>query len=130
MEDGAPIYRAQVAKAWREKQLLETFKWPAQSPDLNFIANVWFLLKHAVHVRRIRPRTPTDMITALNEEWKNISKGYLDELINVTPERMNAVIKNKVALHGGNTLSLSHSIKRKYSYFLVAKLLEPCCTAI
>jgi len=99
MEDGAPIHRAQVAKAWREQHSLETFKWPAQSPDLNPIENVWSLLKHAVHVRRIRPRTPTDMITALNEEWKNTSKGYLDKLIDDMPERMKAVVKNK----GGST---------------------------
>lgn len=99
MEDGAPIHRAKVAKAWREKQSLKIFKWLAQSPDLNPIENVWSLLKHAVHVRRIRPRTPTDMITALNEEWKNVSKGYLDKLINDMPERMKAVVKN----NGGST---------------------------
>ena len=81
MENEAPIHRAQVAKAWREKQLLKTFKWPAQSPDLNPIEDVRSLLKHAVHVRRIRHRTPTDMTTALNEEWKNVSKGYLDKQI-------------------------------------------------
>lgn len=99
MEDGAPIHRALVSKAWREQHLIKTFKWPAQSPDLNPIENIWSLLKHAVHTRRIRPRTTKDMLTALNEEWQRVSKDYLNKLINGMPERIQAVIKNK----GGTT---------------------------
>jgi len=99
MEDGASIHRARVSKAWREEHSIKSFMWPAQSPDLNPIENVWSLLKNAVHYRRIRPRSVNDMMVALNEEWRNISKDYLKKLIDGMPSRIKAVIENK----GGST---------------------------
>jgi hypothetical protein len=39
------------------------------------------------------------MLTALNEEWRAVSKLYLEKLINGTPERLKDVIANK----GGHT---------------------------
>jgi hypothetical protein len=99
MEDGAPIHRAKVSKEWREKNGIQSIKWPAQSPDLNPIENVWFLMKSAVHNKNIRPRTVKDMLIDLIEEWQAISKDYLKKLIDSMPERIKAVIANK----GGST---------------------------
>lgn len=99
MEDGAPIHRAKVSKDWRERHSIKTFQWPAQSPDLNPIENVWSILKNAVHRRRIRPRTVEDMLIALNEEWRAVSQIYLEKLINGMSERLKDVITNK----GGHT---------------------------
>lgn len=99
MEDGAPIHRAKVSKEWKENNSIQTFCWPAQSPDLNPIENVWSLMKDAVHNRRIRPRTVKEMLTALNEEWGAISRNFLTNIIDSMPERIRAVIDNK----GGST---------------------------
>jgi hypothetical protein len=99
MEDGAPIHRAKVSKDWREQCSIKSFQWPAQSPDLNPIENVWSILKNAVHHRRIRPRTVKDMLTALNEEWRAVSKLYLEKIVNDMPGRSKDVIANK----GGHT---------------------------
>lgn len=76
MEDGAPIHRAKVSKEWREKNGIQSMKWPAQSSDLNPIENVWFLMKSAVQNKDIRPRTVKDMLITLNEEWQATSKDY------------------------------------------------------
>jgi transposase len=51
MEDGTPVHKSKVAKDWRENHDLEKFEWPAQSPDLNPIKNVWKLLKDAMQKR-------------------------------------------------------------------------------
>jgi transposase len=51
MEDGALVHRGKVSKDWRENHDLEKIEWPAQSPILNPIENVWKLLKDVIQKR-------------------------------------------------------------------------------
>lgn len=92
MEDGAPIHTARVSRGWREEQGFEKLEWPACSPDLNPIENVWAILKDAVQHRRIRPRNIGEMVAALNEEWVQIREEFLTRLYTSLPERIQAVI--------------------------------------
>ena len=68
MEDGASIHKAGVSRAWREGNDIEKLEWPACSPDLNPIENVWALLKDIVQHQRIRTRNIREMVIVLNEE--------------------------------------------------------------
>jgi hypothetical protein len=98
MEDGAPIHTAGIARAWREEHGIEKLHWPACSPDLNPIENVWALMKDAVQHRRIRPRNAVEMVVALNE-WGDVREEFLTRLYESLPERIQAVIDE----HGGHT---------------------------
>ncbi|MBW0572862.1 hypothetical protein O181_112577 [Austropuccinia psidii MF-1] len=40
MEDGAPIYTAQISNEWQATNQIEKLPWPAHSPDLNPIKNI------------------------------------------------------------------------------------------
>ena len=51
VEDGAPVHRAKVAKSFRDNNLMESFPHPAQSPDMNPIEHVWYLMKRAINKR-------------------------------------------------------------------------------
>ena len=79
---------------------IRTRDWVAQSPDLNPIKNLGTIyLDCQVHKQKPLPQTKQDLITAIQEEWSNISLEKLQNLIMSLPHRIEAVIKAK----GGNT---------------------------
>ena len=104
MEDGAPYHKG-VASV-RRKQLEEygwegwgPGTWPANSPDLNPIENVWHVLKTRIRKRRPRVLTREALKVALMEEWENLDIEVINDLILTMPDRLQAVI----AAEGGNT---------------------------
>jgi len=70
MEDGAPSYIAKATKVLHDRSDLWRMKWPANSPDLNPIENVWRLLKYWVGKRF--PKTDEEVRRYIEEEWERL----------------------------------------------------------
>ena len=67
--------------------------WPANSPDLSPIENLWGFLK--VKVAKRSPATVSDLKMILKEECENISVEYLQSLVRSMPKRLQELkIKN------------------------------------
>ena len=94
MEDGASTHRAIVSRLWREAYGVPRMVWPAQSPDLNPIENVWRLMKAYVSNRPI-PADGDEMWVLLKEAWESVSQEFLQGLLESMPARMKAVIEAK-----------------------------------
>ena len=70
MEDGAPSHIAKATKILHNRNDLWRMKWPANSPNLNPIKNVWRLLKYRVGKRF--PKTDEEVRQYIEEEWERL----------------------------------------------------------
>lgn len=98
MQDNALPHKAKTTIAWLQDERISLLDWPASSPDLNPIENVWALMKERINRRRPRPATLETMRVAIQEEWDAISPTEIDSYISSMPRRVQAVI----AMRGGH----------------------------
>ncbi|GFW61900.1 transposable element Tcb2 transposase [Trichonephila clavipes] len=60
--------------------------WPARSPDLNPIENVWDALRRQVAGRNYPPTNKNTLIRAFTEEWDKLPQQLLDNVVQSTEE--------------------------------------------
>jgi len=68
--------------------------WPAVSPDLNPIENVWGVLEK--ELEKLYPKSLSDLKKMLRSLWKKVAtKAYCQKLIDTMPHRLKEVVKEK-----------------------------------
>lgn len=93
-DDNAPCHRAKKVKAWMEQQGVTTLPWPAQSPDLNPIENLW--QRMAVILNKTKPKTKKELMEGLVRAWHRVIEAKeLEKLVSSMPNRCRLVIENK-----------------------------------
>ena len=99
VHDNARAHSAAVTRDFLRGDDIEVMEWPAISPDLNPIENLWDLLDRKVRNRQHAPQTLQELGDALKEEWENIPQGEIQNFIESMPRRCQAVIQCR----GGHT---------------------------
>ncbi len=94
-QDLAPAHTAKGTKSWFNDHGVTVLDWPANSPDLNPIDNLWGIIKRKM--RDTRPNNADDLKATVKETWASIPPQQCHKLITSMPRRIEAVIKAKGA---------------------------------
>ncbi len=94
-QDLAPAHTAKGTKSWFNDHGVGVLDWPANSPDLNPIENLWSIVKRKM--RDTRPNNADELKATVKETWASIPPQQCHKLITSMPRRIEAVIKAKGA---------------------------------
>ena len=97
MQDNAAIHTAKATLALFKDKRLVLLDWPANSPDLNPIENIWSLVKYRVGLHF--PTTKEEIVRAIHIEWGKLTIADIARCCQSIRERCQAVIDAK----GGHT---------------------------
>ena len=100
--DLAPAHTAKSTKSWFSDHGVAVLDWPANSPDLNPIENLWGIVKRKM--RDTRTNNADDLKAAIKATWASITPEQCHRLIASMPRHTDAVIHAK----GGPTKYLVH----------------------
>ena len=68
-------------------------EWPAQSPDLNPIENLWCEAERRLGGHKFKKSD--ELFNAVRKAWESIPKSRLEKLVESMPRRCQAVIDAK-----------------------------------
>ena len=95
MDDNAPVHRANAVKLFKQNNRINGTDWPAQSPDLNIIENIWLRVKRDIEKTTLHIQTPEQLFDVINTAWQNISVDYVERLYETIPGRIHEVLRMK-----------------------------------
>ena len=103
IEDGASYHSSEYTRKYRLSHGIHRMEWPAYSPDLNPIENVWAVFKKmyrkAVWERKRIPHNEEELIALAQEVWEKLPWKRIYYYIDSMPERVATCLHR----HGGPT---------------------------
>ena len=71
-QDNASIHVSSASKRWFTAKKIDLLDWPAKSPDLNIIENVWSLLAKDVYDNSRQFDNISQLKEAIEKAWGNL----------------------------------------------------------
>jgi len=91
-QDNAPIHASRSTKSWLAARNVRVLPWPAKSPDLNPMENLWGIMTRRVYAHGKQYDTKRELKEAIHKEWENISLETLRKLTDSMPNRIHETI--------------------------------------
>ena len=91
-QDNAPIHVARSSLNYFKERNIPLFQnWPAKSPDMNIIENVWSILSRKVYDGGRQYDNIEDLVAAIETGWKSIDQATIQGLYIGLQRRMMAL---------------------------------------
>jgi transposase len=87
-QDNARIHTSRETLEWFQRKRVTVLDWPARSPDINPMENLWGILVRKVYTNNRQFQSTEDLKRAIHEAWNSISGETLMNLINSMNERL------------------------------------------
>lgn len=92
-QDNWSVHTSQTSRQWFDMHGIDLIEWPAWSPDLNPIEELWSDIKHRVYSRH--PQTMEELEAIIGEEWQATDLHFIARICGNMPHRLKAVIENE-----------------------------------
>ncbi len=92
--DNALPHRAQVTTQFLNENKIDVLKWPAQSPDLNPIENIWGIMSKEVYKEGKSYLNCDDLWEAVQIAFKNLDPGVLKKVYESMTSRLIKVLES------------------------------------
>lgn len=101
-QDGCSIHRTEqnflALTEYHNEETCLYMGWPAKSPNLNLIENVWGLMQIKLDMMCLQKGEPTtagELENRVHQVWGSITQDYLHKLYDSVPRRLQLVINNQ-----------------------------------
>lgn len=100
-QDNAPMHTSRITRHLLESHKTRVIDWPANSPDLNPIENLWAILKDKVekrtnfHLASKKTLSSEMFRSIIEEEWKSLDKSIFLKLANSMEKRITELLEKK-----------------------------------
>ncbi|GFU61079.1 transposable element Tc3 transposase [Trichonephila clavipes] len=91
VDNGRPRHENIVDECLQSEDITR-MAWPAYSPDMNPIENVWDMLGRRIEVWQTPPTCLPELWRTFLDEWCNTTQDQIDNLILSMPKRCKACI--------------------------------------
>ena len=71
-QDNAPVHTARAVRSFLQQNSVNTTIWPAQSPDLNIIENVWKMVKERIRKENAVIKTKQELWEVVQKHWLHL----------------------------------------------------------
>ena len=84
-------HASHMTQEYLKKKGIIQLKWPANSPDINIIENIWSIVDNKL----LNIQNTDDLKTALQTIWTDISNDIIEKLFRSLPGRLRQVINRR-----------------------------------
>ncbi len=92
-QDGSGVHRAEIVKKFIDEKMPKKMDWPAYSPDISPIENIWGWIK--AQVAKDVPQNVDALKKSIRTHWESMDIEFLAPYFESMPKRMAMVIENE-----------------------------------
>ena len=87
-QDNAPIHASGETQEWFRSKKIQVIDWPAYSPDLNPMENLWGILARKIYENNRQYDNIDQLKNSLEKVWDDIDQTILQRLVDSMPNRI------------------------------------------